>query len=163
MTDEKREQYRAILTGLRSENGETVLATLFDQKWTNKKYDQTALMKQKKEELLSTWKKSRGNFTELMESAVQFDSAKAIKKHRAPALYVAAEPSGGEIEAIQKLNPMIEIARIASGHFIIQNAPEQLNAILEVFFYSGFCLIYLKINYLQFYCPKWYYCITLVL
>lgn len=134
MTDEKRGQYQAIFTGLRSENGEKVLATLFDQKWTNVKYDQAPLMKQKKEELVSTWKKSRENFTELMETAVQFDSASALKKHRAPALYVAAEPSGGDVEAIKKINPKIEIAHIASGHFIMQNAPEQMNAILETFF-----------------------------
>ena len=136
LSEERRQNFNALITELETDNGENVLAAVFDKKWVNLNHDNLCFMKQKKTELLSMWNQSCSSFTQLLLAATQFDSASAIKSYSSPLIYIAAEPANGDIVALTQLNQKLQVAQIQSGHFIMQNAPDKLNGILEKFFYE---------------------------
>lgn len=133
LSPERRQNFNTLIEDLKTKQGSTILATIIDKKWINPEYDNLSLMQDKKFEMLSLWNKACDNFTQLLLAATQFDSATAIKNYSGLLLYIAAKPANGDIVALQQISSRLKIVQISSGHFIMQNAPEQLNNVLTKF------------------------------
>lgn len=133
---DRRHIFSTLIKDLDTDLGKNTLSTIIDKKWINPAYDNLSLMQQKKIEMLSMWEKSPKNFNKLLLLATQFDSTTAIKNYNGSLMYIAATPANGDIMALKEASTKLQIAEILSGHFIMQNKPNELNNLLTQFFHN---------------------------
>lgn len=117
---------------LRDDSTNTTIVNLIDNRWIHNTTDNLILMEQKKTEVLAIWKQSSDNFIDILDEAMQFDKIHAIRCFNGEILYIASQTTNiTELDAI--MQHKMPIQQIQSGHFIMLNAPEQLNGILNSF------------------------------
>lgn len=133
-SNEQRRLFNDFITSLKGTNKDEVLDKFIDNRMINHKIDDIPLVEQKKHDMLLQWRQSPERFMQLLSEAVLFDSEKALAECIHPLMYIAGEPSSGNLPAIQTLNPQIIIKQLSSGHFIMLNLPRQLNVVLQSFF-----------------------------
>lgn len=124
---------KGFISQLESDSSTEHLKHIIQQKMINQTYDDLTRMKIKIVEMLQFWQQAPNKFVKLLGEAYKVDKIAGLEDLTIPTLYVAAEPPSEDIKVIYKANPNIQVTHIKSGHFIMLNAPNNLNTAIQHF------------------------------
>lgn len=130
-TDEKRRLFEAFMNDLK--NDEEKLSQFIMRRMFNEHIDDLSLVNTIKEKMLANWREAPEKFLQLLHEAVIAASQNSLLQIKNPFLYIACEPSAGDLISIKQLNPKAQIKHLHSGHFAMENSPDKLNILLSEF------------------------------
>ena len=132
--DETRAQaYQRLSELIQAENAASTLDAFFEAKMTNHEMDDATTMQNKKQEMLDACLSDPGYFSALLQEATTA-STQTLSEASLPVLYVGSSSPFTSKHELEEINPHIEFKHIPhSGHFVMLNAPVELNHHIETF------------------------------
>jgi len=124
----------AFVEALDKPKGLNLLRQTINQAMINHQYDDQVVMVQVEAGMSAIWRKAPKAFSKLLKEAMQYDKLIALQNLSSKVLYIGGTPSRGDEQAMQQANPNVQFEQLRAGHFVMLNAPDATNVLLDKFF-----------------------------
>ncbi|BCD91216.1 hypothetical protein fh0823_13550 [Francisella halioticida] len=122
-----------FLEALDSKYGLEILVDYIDNYVIDKHFDNYDLMQNKTQQMLSYWQRQPKSFNKVLREAFYFDKRSLFFKLNIDFLYIASALPRAPKEELISLFFKTKYDQISTGHFIMLNAVDKTNTLIEEF------------------------------